>query len=150
MDKSRINPTSEHMITPDKSILSRRWDVGPLESTSIGVEMVGLGSSEPAKTRRLVSAPSRAPLGVAAALNGSFHRITVHAAGVLRATGSEGDLISAQPAIGDGSGHVARLQCAREHLKGLLERQLSLRQLPRASYFGRNDPEKGCAVGDAF
>ena len=64
--------------------------------------------------------------------------------------GSETDLISAQPAIGDGCGNVARLQGTREHLKGLLERQLPLRQFPRASYFGRNDPEQGGAVRDAF
>ena len=90
--------------------------------------MVELELCQPAKALlRLVTPAGSVPLGVAATFDGSFHRITIHAAGVLGTTGSETDLIPAQPAVGDGCGNIAGPEGAGNHLKGLLKRKLPFR-----------------------
>ena len=58
---------------------------------------------------------------------------------VLRAAGIKTDLRTVQLA-GDRRSRVAILERAADRLKSLFERQLTVRELPRAFYFRRDDP----------
>ena len=82
----------------------------------------------------------------AAAFDAALDRIAVDAAAVLGAAGGETDLIAAQPAVCNRRGIAAGLERAGEHLESLLERELALRQLPRAFDLRRHDPQVGGAV----
>ena len=88
--------------------------------------MVGPELCQPAKALlRLVTAAGSVPLGVAATFDGSFHRITIHAAGVLGTTGGETNLVPTQLGIRDLCRIAAGRERARNDLEILLKRELS-------------------------
>src|SRR5262249_40358218 len=81
-----------------------------------------------------------APIAVAPAFNGSLNSVAVNPTGILRAAGTETDLIAIKFAR-DGRGHITVSKRAGNHLESLFEIQFSLRQFPCAADFRRNDPE---------
>jgi hypothetical protein len=70
----------------------------------------------------------------------AIDRIAVDLPRVLRAAGIKTDLRTVQLA-GDWRSRVAILERAADRLKSLFERQLAVRELPRAFYFRRDDPQ---------
>ena len=88
---------------------------------------------------------------ITAGLGADIHRIPIDPPGVLRAAGCEADLIAIELAVADLRRVGAVFERSRNHLKRLLQRQLSLRQFPRAFHFGWHDPEIGrTPIGASF
>src|SRR5581483_3727501 len=74
------------------------------------------------------------------AAGGAVDRVAVHLPGILNAACAEADFGAVHLAA-DGNDRVAAFQCAADHLKTLLDRQISLGGLPGAIHFRGNDPQ---------
>jgi len=86
----------------------------------------GQNSGRQRYSSALIPGPGGAPrAGASPGPERALHGIAAHVPRVFRITRRETDLVSAQPPIRDGCVIRTGVKCARNHLKGLLERELA-------------------------